>query len=218
MNIIRTKAVELTSIPAIAYKQKLGSGGAGVKILRLDCNSAAVLTLDRRTGGGVPYGKIDAEQFPEKALKEALNLTTGLPYSARGNITITTAARQTAKEDVSETDVEKTDMVESNEYKAIVKTYTNEKDRLDYKRMNKDFIQFADKNKSVGKMIADRAKLENILIFVIQNRAAFLSGKKTNLTESEAASLIETLDEINIRSAFKELNAHLRKLISGNKR
>ena len=54
MNIIRTKAVELSTIPAIAYKQKLCSGGAGVKILRLDRDSAAVLTLDKKTGGGVP--------------------------------------------------------------------------------------------------------------------------------------------------------------------
>jgi hypothetical protein len=42
MNIIRTTAVELSLIPAIAYKQKLASGGAGIKLFRLDQDATAV--------------------------------------------------------------------------------------------------------------------------------------------------------------------------------
>jgi len=220
MNIIRTKAVELASIPAIAYKQKLHSGGAGVKILRLDQDAAAVLTIDRRTGEGVPYGIIIGELFPQKAIKEAFELTAGLPYSARGKITVTpveTKAEAVA-EDVEENVTAETDMVESDEYKAIVKAYTNEKDKLDYQRMNKDFIQFASKSKTVEKMVGEKVKIEDILLFVIKSRATFLSGKKESLTDQEVAALIETLDEINLRSAFKELNAHLRKMLSGAKR
>ena len=89
MNVIRTKAVELTVIPAIAYKHKLASGGAGLKILRLDCTETAVCSIDKRTGELVPYGKIDETVFPYEAFEEALDLTIGLPYSARGTIKIT---------------------------------------------------------------------------------------------------------------------------------
>jgi len=221
MNIIRTKAVELTSIPAIAYKQKLHSGGAGVKILRLDQDAAAVLTIDRRTGEGVPYGIIIGELFPQKAIKEAFELTVGLPYSARGKIAITAFENkaEVIAEDVEENETAETDMVESDEYKAIVKAYTDfTKDKLDYQRMNKDFIQFANKSTTVGKMVGEKAKVEDILTFVIKSRATFLSGKKESLSDAEVAALIETLDEINLRSAFKELNAHLRKMSSGAKR
>ena len=174
--------------------------------------------MDKKTGGGVPYGKINEKLFPPNALKEALNLTIGLPYSSRGKITINQVERQTEKEDVAETDTEKTDMVESGEYKAIVKKYADDKDRLDYKRMNKDFIQFANKSKAVGTMLGKGTRVEEMLNFVIKSRVAFLSGKKENLSEAEVCALIKTLDEINIRSAFKELNAHLRKMRSGSKK
>ena len=218
MNIIRTKAVELSTIPAITYKQKLGSGGAGVKILRLDCDSAAVLTLDKKTGGGVPYGKINDKLFPPNAIKEAFNLTVGLPYSARGKVTITPVDKKTPDEDVVETDTEKTDMVESAEYNAIVKKYTADKGKLDYQRMNKDFIQFADKSKTIGTMLSSGAKLGEVLNFVIKSRSTLLTGKKVSLSDAEISALIETLDEINVRSAFKELNAHLKKMLSSLKK
>jgi len=218
MNIIRTKALELSTIPAITYKQKLVTGGAGVKIIRLDCDSTAVLTLDKKTGGGVPYGKIDEKLFPTNAIKEAFSLTVGLPYSARGKITVIPIKPKTADEDVVETDVEKTDMVESAEYKAIVKKYIDDNGRLDYQRMNKDFIQFADKSKTIGTMLSSGAKLGEILIFVVKSRATLLSGKKRSLSDAEISALIETLDEINTRSAFKELNAHLKKMLSSLKR
>ena len=222
MNIIRTKAVELSSIPAIAYKQKLGAGGAGVKILRLDRDASAVLTLDKKTGGGTPYGKIDGELFPQKALKEALEATAGLAYSARGKIAITAFEQKAgpagaAVSDVAETETEKTDMVESDEYKGLVNAYTAGGDKLDYARMNKDFIQFAGKSKGVAKMIDGRAKIGEVLVFVIKSRAAFFAGKKEGLSDAETAALIETLDEINLRSAFKELNTHLRKMLSASK-
>lgn len=215
MNIIRTKAVELSEIPAVAYKVKLSSGGAGVKVLRLDSSSAAVLTIDKRTGEGIPYGKINAALFPPKALKEALELTQGLPFSARGKVAITsTAPKAAAVAEVEEADTEKTCMVESATYKAIVKAYANDKDKLDFQRMNKDFIQFADKSKSVVKMVSERAKLEDLLVHVIKSRSTVLSGRKESLTEAEVAALIQTLDEITLRSAFKELKAHLKKMLS----
>ena len=223
MNIIRTKAVELSVIPAIAYKQKLKTGGSGVRILRLDIDKAAAFTLDKRTGEGVPYGKFDGELFPQKAVAEALELTKGLPYSTRGNVTLSygqVAAEAEIAEIavVEESEAAKTCMVGSDEYKAIVAVYTNDKDKLDYQRMNKDFIQFASKSTGVSKMVGENCSLEDILVFVIQSRATFLSKKKENLSAKEAQALIETLDEINLRSAFKELSAHLKKMLSSAKK
>ena len=78
MNIIRTQAVELGTIPAITYKQKLASGGSGLRILRLDQSATAIVTIDRRTGEAAPYGKIDAKLFPDEAIDEAMELTSGL--------------------------------------------------------------------------------------------------------------------------------------------
>ena len=211
-HIIRTRAFELTVIPAIAYKQKLQGKGSGIKILRLDRDAAAVYTLDRRTGEGKPYGKVDGKLFPPEALDEALEATVGMPYSARGNIRIDTSKYQApAEEALPEEEI---DMVDSDEYNAIIQRYSDEKGRMNYALMNKDFIQFTAKSKVASEMLARKEKTDDIILFVIKNRAAFIAGKKKSLEEKEVKALIETLDEIDPRSAFKELKDYLKRRLA----
>ncbi|MCL2548837.1 MAG: hypothetical protein FWE76_06715 [Symbiobacteriaceae bacterium] len=233
MNIIRTSAVELSTIPAIAYKQKLSAGGAGIKILRLDLEASAVGSIDKRTGEIVAYGKIDAKLFPPEAFDEALELVAGLPYSARGKIALKAYAEvevedvpdeddgeaaedESAAEEISE-EPDKLDMTHSAEYIAIVERYSDENGKLNYTLMNKDFIQFASRSKVVTTMVAERAKTDDIVLFVIKSRAALIAGKRESLDDVYAAALIATLDEINPRSAFKELKAHLNRLLARKK-
>ena len=219
MNIIRTTAVELASAPAIAYKQKLASGGAGIKIFRLDQDETAVFTIDKRTGDALPFGKYNEALFPEEAVIEALELTLGLPYSARGKLKITVfeEAEPIDVEDVEETETEKIDMVGREEYQALTLRYTNEQGKINYTLMNKDFIQFASKSKVVSEMIGSRAKVEDIVAFIVGSRAVFLADKKDSLSDAEISALIETLDEIDPRSAFKELTAYLKRILSKTK-
>ena len=212
MNIIRTPAVELGAIPAIAYKQKLGSGGSGLRILRLDRDAAAVFTINKRDASLVAFGKYDAALFPAEALDEAMDLTDGLPYSARGKIKVSVFEQKSDEQDVTEEEIEDVDMVDSEEYKAIVARYADEKGKLNYRLLNKDFIQFAAKSKVVSDLIAAQAAEDEIITHILKNRAAFLAGKKDSLSEKEAAALIETLDEIDPRSAFKDLKSHLRRM------
>ena len=217
MNITRTTAVELSVIPAIAYKQKLSSGGAGIKIYLLDQDVSAVFAIDRRTGEISSYEEHDADLFPDEAVLEALELTSGQPYTSRRKLKVTFFEEANSNEDVVETEVEKVDMVNSEEYQALIQRYTNEKGKINYTLMNKDFIQFASKSKTVGKMLTDRAKVEDILLFVVKNRAATLSGEKDHLSDHETASLIETLDEMDPRSAFKELSLYIKRLLAKSK-
>lgn len=218
MNIIRTTAVELASIPAIAYKQKLASGGAGLKLFRLDKDASAVFTLNRGTGDTVAYGKYDADLFPDEAVMEAQELTVGLPYTARGKLKAAFLRDGSKGDDeVAETETDKTDMVDSAEYRAVLERYTNEKGKLNYTLMNKDFIQFASKSKIVASMVADRGAVEDILTSVVKNRVALLAGKKETLSEQDTTALIETLDEIDPRSAFKELTQFIKRLLSKSK-
>jgi len=220
MNIIRTTAVELTTIPSIAYKQKLASGGAGVKLFRLDCEATAVFTIDKRTGDAIPFGAYDEKLFPDEAVLEAAELTSGLPYSARGKLKVAVfdeSEDDSADEDVNEDDTEKVDMVDSDEYQAITLRYTNEKGKINYTLMNKDFIQFAAKSNVVADMVRDKANVEAILLFIVKSRAAFLAGKKDSISDDEARAIIETMDEIDPRSAFKELTAHIKRMLSKNR-
>ena len=213
MNIIRTKTVELTDIPAIAYKQKLSTGGAGIKILRIDVDQSAVCTIDRRTGECIPYGPVDEKLFPMETFDEALELLSGLPYSARGNIRISEVQAQ-SDDVVEEAPPEQVDMTLSPEYKALVDRYSDEKGKMNYSLMNKEFIQFASKSKTVANMAGSNATQEEILIFVVKSRTDFVTGSKESLDDHSIALLIETLDEINPRSAFKELKAHINRILA----
>ena len=226
MNIIRTTAMELTTIPAIAYKQKLASGGAGIKIIRLDQTASAMGTMDKRTGEVQPYGQVDKALFPDEAFDEALELVIGLPYSARGKIVFkgSTAAESEDVVAADEVEAEETGvpavhsaeesqtMTDSPEYRAIVERYSDENGKMNYVLMNKDFIQFAAKSKVVATMIADKAHTDDIIIFVIKSRAALIAGKRDSLDDAQTAALIATLDEIDPRSAFKELKAHINRM------
>jgi len=212
MNIIRTAAVELSSIPAIAYKMKLSSGGAGIKLFRLDNEATAVFTIDRRSGEGVAYGPTDESLFPSEAVDEAIELAEGLPYSSRGKFNVPQLVVEPEKEDVESTAKEGVDMVGSDEYKAIVDRYDDENGRLNYRVMNKEFIQFTSKSKTVNDMVAAGASVDEILVFIVKSRAAFFSGKKESLSDDQVEMLVETLDEMAPRSAFKELNDYLRKM------
>ena len=217
-NIIRTKAVELSTIPAIAYKQKIQEGCA-VKILRLDVDANAVCTIDKRSGEPVPYGKVDGKLFPAEAFDEAIELTCGAPYSARGNITPDISKYEPAESvDCVDSDKPQSSVVDSDEYVAIVDRYTDEKGRMNYALMNKDFMQFAAKSKVVSQMLADKKSVDDITVFIIKSRATFIANKKQSLEDDEVIALIETLDQIDPRSAFKELKAYINRRLSKSKK
>lgn len=213
MNIIRTKAVELTTIPAIAYKQKLTSGGAGIKIARIDEDKSAVCTIDRRSGDLIPYGTVDENLFPLEAFDEAFELTTGLPYAARSTIKLSPTQIRT-DDVVEDAPAEQVDMTLSPEYRAIVARYSDEKGKLNYQLMNKDFIQFAAKSKVVAGLVTEKAEQEEILNCIVRSQATTIANQKESLDDAAIALLIETLDEIDPRSAFKELKAYINRMLA----
>ena len=217
MNIIRTKAVELSVISAIAYKQKLAAGGAGIKILHTDGNTA-VCTIDKRTAELTPYGSFSEELFPMDAFDEAYELTAGLPYSARGNIKLQVVEEMEADDVSEEAPEEQIDMTLSPEYAAIVERYSDEKGKMNYTLMNKDFIQFASRSKVVADMVGENAGQDAIVEAIVRSRATEISGRRESLDSKSVVLLIETLDEIDPRSAFKELKAHINRMLTKSKR
>ena len=215
MNIIRTKVVELSILPAVAYKLKLKNGGSGIKMHRTDRDVSAFAEVDKRTGGIVQNGGIDFALFPEEAFDEAIEMLAGLPYSARGKVKIM-IDDDTEENEVKESEVLQVTsacMVASDEFAAIVDRYSDEGGKLNYTLMNKQFIQFAASSKVVGELVAKKTPEIEILLFVLKNRAAFLAGKREHINDEEAAALKDALDEINPRSAFKELSQHIRRML-----
>jgi hypothetical protein len=217
MNIIRTKVVELSTIPAIAYKIKLSSGGSGVKMHRTDVEATAFATIDKRTGSAIPDARVDARVFPEIAFDEALEELAGLPYAGRGKVRIVVSDEAESEEVADapeETQSAEIQMLYSDEFNAIIDRFSDERGKINYALMNKQFMQFAQASKTVADMCSKHATQEDVLLFIIRNRAAHLAGKRENISAEEAKALIETIDEIDPRSAFKELNLYIRKRLS----
>ena len=216
MNIIRTKVIELESIPAVAYKIKLRTGGSGIKMHRTDRDAAAFAEIDKREGTAIITAQTDAALFPEEAFDEAIEQLSGLPYSARGKVKIT-ASDEAETNEITEEEaatVTAACMVQSDEFKAIIDRYSDENGKINYALMNKQFIQFASSSNVVRDLIGKKEKAGDILLFVLKNRAAFFANKKEHLPNDQAEALLDALNEINPRSAFKELSLHLRKLLS----
>ena len=206
MNIIRTHVVELTKTPALAYKFKMSSGGAGIKIIHAGGDKTETFAITRR---GELVASSPQNSVSEAAL-EALELTLGLPYSARGKVKAVFTAD--ADDDELPPDTPEYNMVESGEYKAWVAAYTGENLKMNYAKMNKDLIQFAAKNKTVAQMVSEKEPIEAILRRIVQIQTSNLTKNKEYMTHEMADALIATLEELDARSAFKELKLHIQKM------
>ena len=206
MNIIRTPMVELTKIPAMAYKFKMSSGGAGLKIIYEGTDNTESFVINRR--GELVATR--AENAVSDAALEAFELTRGLPYSARGKVKAVFVAD--ADEDEAVEDTPEYNMVESGEYKAWVTAYTGDDFKMNYAKLNKDLIQFAARNKTVSQMVAEKEPRDAILRRIIQIQTSNLTKDKEYMTPEMTDALIDTLEELDVRSAFKEVKLHIQKM------
>lgn len=156
-----------------------------------------------------------------EAFEEALELTSGLPYSSRGPVRSPAAAGAVSSGDAplpaelsEEASPEAMATVNSADYAAIVKAYTNKKGELSYELLNKALIQAARSNPFVAKMVANGASLEEVRDHVVKANFEAVTGNRS-LSAAEVQRIVELLDEVSPRSVLRELNEDLRKLLAG---
>ena len=216
--MVRTNAVQMTSVNGLAFKQKLTSGGAGITIITV--SDKAVFTINKRDGACVPFGKVDTEIFTKAVTDEALELTRGLPYRRLGAITKVYDDKHCDETPVElETDDEKivTDIIASVEYKEFIAQYTDKNEKFSYQLMNKELMQFASKSSIVEKMLSEKADIDTIVKYVVNSKASDLAQNK-GMDEATLTAFIETFDSMNTRSAFKEFKAYIRGRLSKTKK
>ncbi|WP_416675334.1 hypothetical protein [Egbenema bharatensis] len=212
--MIRTKVVELSTIEAVAYRQKLRNGKSGVVIMRYDTDQPGLASLNRSTGEPDPSANTNLDVFPIEAFREALELTSGMPYSRRGAIKLSGDSEKAGTEEPPEdASPEELATVDSAEYEAIVKAYTNKKGELSYDLLNKDFIQFAKSSKIVAEMVANQASEDEIRDHIVKVKLESLTGNR-ELTTAQTQRIVEMLDEVSPRYVFRELNDELRRMLS----
>jgi len=216
--MIRTEAVKTTTIPGMAFKQKLQSGGAGITIITTD--DRATFTINKRDGTCVPYGQVNENVFTEAVVNEVLELTKGLPYRRLGKITkvhIDAPCEEAPAENEAEDEKIDIAIITSAEYAAFIEKYSDKKGRFSHQLMNKDLMQFAAKSGVVRKKLAEKEDVDSIVRYVVKSKAADLARNK-GMDDDVLTAFIETIDSICTRSAFKELNAYLRGRLSRKSR
>jgi hypothetical protein len=213
--MIRTKIVELSTIEAAAYRQKLRGGKSAVVVMRYDTAQPGLATFSRNTGDPVPNVNVNLELYPLEAFKEALELTNGLPYSKRGAVKLSGQPPETAAETEAD-DPEDEATVDSAEYAAVVEAYTNKKGELSYDLINKDFIQFAHSSKIVGELVASRASEDDIRNHIVKVKLEQVTGNRA-WTAAQAQRIVDMLDEVSPRYVLRELNDEIRRMLSQSK-
>ena len=203
--MIRTSVVELTVIPAVAYRQKLPAGGSGVTILRYGEKQCGIASVSTRSGKAIPAPNTPAERYPDAAFQEALNLTRGLPYRKLGKVTV---LKKSFKE--AEPKVEEDVAVDLSDYQKLEAKYTDKTGRLSYELINKDLIRFFKSSSVARRMLEEQASAAKISRYVVGTKFRDVTGNKT-LTDKQVKLLSDLLDNVYPKGVFKELNDEIRK-------
>lgn len=224
--MIRTNSVKLTTIPALAYRQKYPSGGSGIVIIRADETQPGIAAISKTSGEPIISDNTPADSYPKEAFEEAMKLTVGMPYRKQGKPRVVAQDLQKAEEPVVEEIVEEiepeeaTDMdeiLESPEYQAILAAYTDKKGKFSYEHINKEMIQFAHSSEMVGRMIAAGDDDDTIRLYIVGTKFRNISGNK-DLTDEQVLAIASLLDEASPKGVFKDLNVELRSMKAAQKR
>jgi hypothetical protein len=222
--VIRTRLVELSTLEAVAYRQKLRGGQSGVVILRSDTAQPGLALLNHQSGEPDPAPNTPADLYPLEAFQEALELTSGLPYSSRGPVRspasvpgapapAAAAAPEAAPEWAEDPSSGDLAAVNSADYQAIVKAYTNKKGEISYELLNKALIQAARSNPYVAEMVARGAGEAEIRDHVVKANFEAVTGNR-HISQAEVNAITDLLDAVSPRSVLRELNEEIRRMLA----
>ncbi len=214
--MIRTKAVKLSVIPALAFRQKLSTGGSGLTLLRSDIKQPGIASISRTSGEAIPNKQTDLKKYPMEAFAEALELTKGLPYRTQKGVK---ANEKMFMEEHKEDDVfeEEEIIIDFTEYQKIIDRYSDKNGKLSYDLMNKDFIKFLKSSSVVRDMVAEGKSAAAIRNYVISHKIKNITGND-KLTSKQLKKIVELLDEVSPKGVYKELDSEIRRMLTANKK
>ena len=213
MSMIRTNVVTLTVIPAIAYRQKLPSGGSGITIYRYDTVQPGIASISKSSGKAIPAANTSRKLFPQAAFSEAIELTAGMPYKKQKGVRVA-EEKVVETEEPAEEAVAKEDaaVIDSADYQKIVTKFTDKKGKLSYDLLNRELIKYAKKSAQVRSMIESKATADAICFEIAKAKFKEITGNAM-LSDDQIRKAIELLDEVSPKGVFKELNSEIRLML-----
>lgn len=205
--MIRTNTVELTSFNAVAYREKLAKGGAGIVVLMKGSSQPGIASISKTSGEAIP-AKNTPKDFPVEAFAEAITLTAGMPYRKLSKVQLVEDKLTETAEDAEALPEEV--IISSDDYKAIIDAYTDKKDKFSYDLLNKAMIKLLNESSVVEKMIAEKAAVEEICLYVVGAKFRDIT-KNHEMTNEQVTKIIEMLDEVSPKGVLKEFTEEIRK-------
>lgn len=206
--MIRTSVVELTTVPAVAYRQKLPAGGSGITICRYGEKQVGIASISTRSGKAIPAENCPAELYPAEAFAEAIELTRGLPYKKLGKVTM---LKKSFKE--AEPKEEEEIQIDLADYDKLAAKYTDKEGKLSYELINKDLIRLLKSSSVVRGLVAEQASPAKIKSYIVGTKFRDVTGKK-DLTDKQVKLLSDMLDNVYPKGVFKELSDEIRKALA----
>ena len=209
--MLRTKAVKLTVIPAMAFRIKQPDGPS-ITIQRADYEAAGIASISRTSGEAIPSKNTNMKMYPAEAFKEAVEKTNGLPYKRGKGMKVT-------KEMVKEEKVKPVEevIIDSEEYQKVVDHYSDKNGRLSYDLLNKDFIKFAKSSSIVRKMIEEGTTVAKLRNYISSHKIRNITGND-KLSDKQVKAMVDLLDEAYVKGIFKDLNEELKKMLGKKKK
>ena len=138
-----------------------------------------------------------------------------MPYRKRSGVRLTKkAVEEIAPEATEETEEEV--FIDSADYGKLVDKYTDKNGKLSYELLNRDLIRFAHSSKTVSAMLTEGASVKKIRTYIVCTKFRTAAGNK-KLTDAQVLKMAELIDEVSPKSAFKALDAELRKMSAAKK-
>ena len=212
-SMIRTNVVTLTVIPAIAYRQKLPSGGSGISIYRYDTVQPGIASISKSSGKAIPAANTPKKLFPQAAFNEAIELTAGMPYKKQKGVRVA-EEKVVETEEPAEEAVAKEDeaVIDSADYQKIVDKFTDKNGKLSYDLLNRELIKYAKKSAQVSSMVESKATADEISFEIAKAKFREITGN-SQLSDDQIKKAIELLDEVSPKGVFKELNSEIRLML-----
>ncbi len=213
--MIRTSVVELTTIPAVAYRQKLPAGGSGITICRYGEKQVGIASISTRSGKAIPAENNPAELYPEEAFAEAIELTRGLPYKKLGKVTV--LKKSFKEQEPTKAEAAEEAPVDLAAYEKLAAKYTDKTGRLSYELISKDLIKFLKSSSVVRGLIDEQATPARIRNYIVGAKVRDITGIK-DMTDKQVKQLTDMLDNVYPKGVFKELNDEIRKALGNAKK
>jgi hypothetical protein len=107
--------------------------------------------------------------------------------------------------------------VNSTDYQAVVKAYTNKKGELSYELLNKTLIKAARSNPYVADLVAQKVPEQEISDHVVKANFEAVTGNRS-ISLAEVHAILELLDAVSPRSVLAELHGEIQSMLAEARR